>query len=87
MQTAPVRELRVLRRQVNNMTYLTLINIVSETRRAGLGWPRSTPQMLSLLLALEYKCEATVKVEGKKRTTGGDCPKDVACAKMSIKDF
>ena len=42
--------------------------------------------MLSLLLTLQYKCEATAKVEGFKIKTGGDCPKDVACSKMSYED-
>ena len=39
--------------------------------------------MLNLLLSLEYKCLATMNMAGIKTDIGGDCPDNVACAKMS----
>lgn len=43
--------------------------------------------MLSLLLALEYDCHSTMKYDGHEYNTGGDCPEDVACSKMSYDDI
>lgn len=39
--------------------------------------------MLNLLVTLEYKCLATMNMGGIKMKLGGDCPDNVACAKMS----
>lgn len=43
--------------------------------------------MLSILFTLQYKCTAKIEMGGKKAENGGDCPKDVACSKMSAKDY
>lgn len=43
--------------------------------------------MLSLLFTLQYKCTAKFGVSGAKVEKGGDCPDEVACSKMSIKDL
>ena len=43
--------------------------------------------MLAVLLSLQYKCSATLKVGGEKTKTGGKCPDDVACAVLSVKQL
>ena len=43
--------------------------------------------MLSILLTLQYKCYATAKSGNEKVKTGGNCPKDVACQKVSYNDM
>ena len=43
--------------------------------------------MLAVLLSLQYKCSATLKVDGEKKKTGGECPDDVACAVLSVKQL
>ena len=43
--------------------------------------------MLSILLTLQYKWYATAKSGNEKVKTGGNCPKDVVCQKVSYNDM
>lgn len=45
------------------------------------------PPMLSVSLTLQYMCTAKMGSKKEKIEYGGDCPKDVACSKMSKSDY